>query len=104
MAEEEGGLIVVPSPAVTEEDEDDASVAAMRYSLEVEDLNLSWGVVEVVEREGSTISETSMADLHSNALLPLLIFFSLFPNSLLYFVGRLINYLLLIHSQRFCIC
>ena len=40
-AEEQGGLIVVPSPAVMEEDEDDASVAAMRYSLEVEDLNLS---------------------------------------------------------------
>ena len=74
-AEEQGGLIVVPSPAVMEEDEDDASVAAMRYSLEVEDLNLSWGVVEVVGREGATISETSEADLHTNALLPLLIFF-----------------------------
>lgn len=40
-AEEEGGLIGIPSPAVTEEDEDDASVAAIRYTLEVEDLNLS---------------------------------------------------------------
>lgn len=40
-AEEEGGLTGIPSPAVTEEDEDDASVAAIRYTLEVEDLNLS---------------------------------------------------------------
>ena len=39
--EEEGELIVVPSPAVTEEDGDDASMVAIRYALEVEDLNLS---------------------------------------------------------------
>lgn len=73
-AEEEGGLIGIPTPAVTEEDEDDASVAAIRYTLEVEDLNLSWGVVEVVDREGATKSETSEADLHTHALLPLPIF------------------------------
>ena len=41
VAEEEGGLIVVPSPAMTEEDGDDASMVAIRYALEVEDLNLS---------------------------------------------------------------